>query len=171
MSTKLVERPAGKARRTNPYRAVIKKPKAARGLVEMYVHGLSGETVAVECKPAAIIGSIQAGLRFHEMDALRASLDVPMQTLAAKLGISKATLQRRKSKGRFDPAESDRLLRFARLVGKAVEVMETQENARRWLNSPQRGLAGAVPLDYAETEIGAREVEDLLGRIEYGVYS
>jgi uncharacterized protein (DUF2384 family) len=39
------------------------------------------------------------------------------------------------------------------------------------LRSPQIGLGGAVPLAYAETELGAREVEDLLGRIEYGVYS
>jgi len=49
--------------------------------------------------------------------------------------------------------------------------MEDEHLARRWLSSPQRGLGGAVPLDYAETEIGAREVEDLLGRIEYGVYA
>ena len=33
------------------------------------------------------------------------------------------------------------------------------------------GLGGAIPLEYAETEVGAREVENLLGRIEYGVYS
>ena len=56
-------------------------------------------------------------------------------------------------------------------MGKAVEVMESEENARKWLASPQAGLGGAVPLEYAETEVGAREVEDLLGRIEYGVYS
>ncbi len=56
-------------------------------------------------------------------------------------------------------------------MGKAAEVMEGEEPARRWLTSPQVGLGGAVPLDYAETEVGAREVEDLLGRIEYGVYS
>jgi putative toxin-antitoxin system antitoxin component (TIGR02293 family) len=73
--------------------------------------------------------------------------------------------------GRLGAAESDRVVRFARLMGKAAEVMESEENARRWLTSPQFGLGGAVPLDYAETEVGAREVEDLLGRIEYGVYS
>jgi putative toxin-antitoxin system antitoxin component (TIGR02293 family) len=56
-------------------------------------------------------------------------------------------------------------------MGKATEVLETKENARRWLGSAQVGLGGAIPLDYAETEVGAREVEDLLGRIEYGVYS
>ena len=56
-------------------------------------------------------------------------------------------------------------------MGKAVEVMESEDNARQWLTSPQVGLGGAVPLEYAETEVGAREVEDLLGRIEFGVYS
>jgi putative toxin-antitoxin system antitoxin component (TIGR02293 family) len=171
MSNKLAERPAGRKHRAKARPVGLKKPKPTSNLVDLYVRGPSGKAMAVECKQANVIGCIQAGLGFHEMDALRASLDVPMQTLAAWLGISKATLQRRKAKGRLDPAESDRLLRFARLMGMAVTVMETPQNARRWLNSPQRGLGGAVPLDYAETEIGAREVEDLLGRIEFGVYS
>ena len=56
-------------------------------------------------------------------------------------------------------------------MGRALDVMETENNARQWLTSPQYGLGGAVPLEYAETEVGAREVEDLLGRIEHGVYS
>ncbi len=159
MSNKLVERSLGKKR------------KPAQGLVEIYVSVPSGGSKAAVVQSAKIIGSIQAGLEFHELDALRSSLDVSMQSLAARLGISKATLQRRKIQGRFDPAESDRLLRFARLMGIAVKVMESKESARRWMNSPQRGLGGATPLDYAGTEIGAREVEDLLGRIEYGVYS
>ena len=32
-------------------------------------------------------------------------------------------------------------------------------------------VGGAIPLDYAETEVGAREVDDLLGRIKYSVYT
>jgi putative toxin-antitoxin system antitoxin component (TIGR02293 family) len=56
-------------------------------------------------------------------------------------------------------------------MGRAVDVLGSQEVARRWLTHPQFGLGGAAPLDYAETEAGAREVENLLGRIEYGVYS
>jgi putative toxin-antitoxin system antitoxin component (TIGR02293 family) len=94
-----------------------------------------------------------------------------LDRLALKLGMSKATLHRRKLDGRLTPEESDRVIRFARLMGRAVTVFETEENARLWLSSPQVGLGGAIPLDYAGTEIGAREVEDLLGRIEYGVYS
>ena len=102
---------------------------------------------------------------------LQANPKVSMEKLVPRLGISKATLHRRKATGRLAPAESDRVMRFARLMGKAVEVMESDDNARQWLTSPQFGLGSAVPLDYADTKVGAREVEDLLGRIEYGVYS
>jgi putative toxin-antitoxin system antitoxin component (TIGR02293 family) len=118
-----------------------------------------------------MIEHVQGGLRFQELEALRDSLEVPMERLASKLGISKATLHRRKAQGRLGPAESERVVRFARLMGKAAKVLGGIEAARQWLNSPQFGLGGAVPLDYAGTEIGAREVENLLGRIEYGVYS
>ena len=118
-----------------------------------------------------LIKAIRTGLDFGQLSALQSRLDIPMEKLAAKLSMSRATLQRRKVQGRLDPTESDRVIRFARLVERAVEVMEGEQPARDWLTSPQVGLGGAVPLDYAETEVGAREVEDLLGRIEYGVYS
>jgi putative toxin-antitoxin system antitoxin component (TIGR02293 family) len=118
-----------------------------------------------------LIQSIEAGLPFQELDALRHDLDLPMDRLAPMLGISKATLHRRKAAGRLDVAESDRVVRFARLLSRAADVMESNEEGRRWLTSAQVGLGGAVPLEYAQTEVGAREVEHLLGRIEYGVYS
>jgi putative toxin-antitoxin system antitoxin component (TIGR02293 family) len=118
-----------------------------------------------------LINQILSGLPVQELKDLQVSLDVPMEKRVPMLGISNATLHRRMAGGRLGPVESDRVVRFARLMGKAVEVMESAENARQWLTSPQFGLGGAVPLEYAETEVGAREVEDLLGRIEYGVYS
>jgi putative toxin-antitoxin system antitoxin component (TIGR02293 family) len=130
-----------------------------------------GKNAALVFTPSKLIEVIQIGLPVWELGDLQARLDVPMERLVPMLGISKATLHRRKAGGRLGPAESDRVVRFARLLGKAVEVMESEENARQWLTSPQFGLGGAVPLDYARTEVGAREVEDLLGRIEYGVYS
>src|ERR1041384_7206032 len=49
--------------------------------------------------------------------------------------------------------------RLARLLGPGLPLFGRVENARRWVKSPQRGLGGAVPLDYAQTEAGAREVE------------
>lgn len=143
--------------------------KMRPGIVTSYVHGASssGKSHAV----SKLIQSLKAGLPVRELDDLRSSLDLPMDRLVPMLGISKATLHRRKISGRLDPAESDRVVRFARLLGQAASVMESLDDGRRWLTSPQVGLGGAIPLEYAETEVGAREVENLLGRIEYGVYS
>jgi putative toxin-antitoxin system antitoxin component (TIGR02293 family) len=121
--------------------------------------------------PTKLIHRIQKGLRFSELETLQHSLDMPFEQLAAKLSISRSTLQRRKHAGRLSPNESDKLLRFARLLDHATDVFGDIEKARAWLKHPQYGLGGAVPLDYAETEIGAREVDNLIGRIDYGVYS
>jgi putative toxin-antitoxin system antitoxin component (TIGR02293 family) len=140
--------------------------KAGGGVASLCVGGPTGKVTA-----SKLIHMIQAGLPVQELRDLQINLAVPMEKLVPLLGISKATLHRRMAGGRLAPAESDRVVRFARLMDKAVAVMESVEGARRWLNSPQFGLDGAVPLDYAGTEVGAREVEDLLGRIEYGVYS
>jgi putative toxin-antitoxin system antitoxin component (TIGR02293 family) len=151
------------------------REKAPRpGIVNKYVHGgtaRNAKGVVESLNAAKVIESIQKGLPFSELDDLRASLDVDIGTLASILGISRATLHRRKTQGRLDAAESDRVLRYARLIGQAATVFGGIQAAREWLRRPQFGLGGAVPLDYAQTEPGAREVENLLGRIEYGVYS
>ena len=121
--------------------------------------------------PQELIRRIKQGLRFGELQALRGHIDMPLEELAGKLAISRSTLQRRKAVGRLSPDESDKVIRFSRLLDFAADVFGSLDNARAWLKHPQRGLAGAVPLDYAETEIGAQEVEKLLGRIKYAVYS
>jgi putative toxin-antitoxin system antitoxin component (TIGR02293 family) len=121
--------------------------------------------------PADLIRRIQDGLRFRELETLQNDIDLPLEELAGKLAISRSTLQRRKAVGRLSRDESDKVVRFAQLLKQAVDVFGSIDRARAWLKHPQRGLGGAVPLDYAETEIGAREVEKLLGRIDYGVYA
>ena len=118
-----------------------------------------------------LIRQIQKGLRFSELQTLQNSLDLPFDQLAAKLCISRSTLHRRKAAGRLSPDESDKVMRLSRLLDHAAKVFGDVEKARAWLKFPQVGLGGAVPLDYAQTEVGAREVDDLLGRIDYGVYS
>jgi putative toxin-antitoxin system antitoxin component (TIGR02293 family) len=142
------------------------------GLVCFLVHGPLKAIRHGDLNANNIIHLLEVGLPVTELIDLQASLDVPAEKLAPMLGISKATFHRRKGAGgRLDSAVSDRVVRFARLLGKAIRVLGDIEDAKQWLNSPQFGLGGAVPLDYAKTEVGAREVENLLGRIEYGVYS
>jgi putative toxin-antitoxin system antitoxin component (TIGR02293 family) len=117
------------------------------------------------------IERIHAGLSFRAVQNLQKALDVPLEKVASLLGMSRATLHRRKIQGKIDKEESEKLVRYQRLRAKAEDVFGDAVSAREWLTHPQAGLGNAVPLDFAGTEIGAREVENLLGRIEYGVYS
>ena len=121
--------------------------------------------------PTELVGRIQRGLPFSEFEAVRKQLDLPLDEFASKLSISRATLHRRKNAGRLSPDESDKVVRFSRLLEHAAAVFGNVEKGRAWLKFPQYGLGGIVPLDYAKTEIGAREVDNLLGRIDYGVYT
>lgn len=125
----------------------------------------------LENRPTAteIVRLIEDGLPWSDFEALAKAFTVTHDRLGELVGITSATLYRRKRAGTFPSQESDHLMRFARLWWLAVDVFENAEGAQKWLKAPQLGLSGAVPLEYAKTEAGAREVEDLLRRIDYGV--
>ena len=141
-------------------------------IVQMKTAALAKKSVSAKgTHPHELIRRIQQGFRFRELEALQDNIDMPLEQLAGKLAISRSTLQRRKATGRLSPDESDKVMRYTRLLKQAADLFGDIDKARAWLKHPQYGLGGAVPLDYAETEIGAREVENLLGRMKYGVYS
>jgi putative toxin-antitoxin system antitoxin component (TIGR02293 family) len=118
-----------------------------------------------------LIGKLKQGLPVGAFDRLRERLDVPEKMLASTVNIAYRTLSRRKKEGRFKTDESERVLRIARLYEKALDVLEDDELTRHWFKMPVKALGGKTPLEYADTEPGAQEVEDLLVRIEYGVFS
>jgi len=81
-------------------------------------------------------------------------------------------LTRRLSRhSRLTAAESDRTVRLARVYATAVEMIGNTGKAAEWLRTPNRALGGEVPIDQLDTDLGAKEVENILGRIAYGVYS
>ena len=118
-----------------------------------------------------VLNRVRAGLPMAEFRTARALLDVSEERLAGLLGMSRATLHRRKKSGHLDRAESDRLVRFVRLFARACEALGGEAGARSWLGAPAVAFHGESPLDFADTEIGAREVEALLLRLEHGVFS
>ena len=121
--------------------------------------------------PANTIAILRKGFAAEAFDRVQTRLGVTADKLADVVGIALRTLMRRKQEGRLQMHESERLLRVSRLFDKAVDVFEGEDAARVWFRTPQKALGGSTPLDFAETEIGAREVENLLGRIEHGVFA
>jgi putative toxin-antitoxin system antitoxin component (TIGR02293 family) len=100
-------------------------------------------------------------------EVMRAS-GLTLKELADALDLSPRSLQRRRRSGKLARYESDRLYRLARLVAIANEYLGDQERARRWLRQPNRALGGLAPVTAIDTEVGARQVENILGRIAYG---
>lgn len=123
-------------------------------------------------KPDDLAQLIRRGLPAGSVTALAQKLHLGSTVLSRKLGIPQRTLTRRLSQGSLlTSAESDRTARMARVYANAVEMIGDEEKAIEWLRTPNRALGGERPLDQIDTDIGARMVEDILGRIAYGVYS
>ena len=91
-----------------------------------------------------------------------------LKELATCLDLSPRSLQRRRREGRLARYESDRLYRLARITALAKQRLGDDETATRWLRRPNRALGGSTPLQLMDTELGARAVENVLGRIAYG---
>ena len=120
---------------------------------------------------------IKKGMPLGVISHIKREFNLPDEVIARIIGVSPRTVSRRRkavkipAKERLSPVESDRVYRFARIVAMAEDVFEDKNEALEWLNSPQHGLGGRVPFDMLQTDAGAREVEELLLRIDYGVIS
>lgn len=118
-----------------------------------------------------LLERVEAGLSYRAVERFRRNAGLALHELAALVQITPRTLARRREEGRLTPEESDRLLRASRVLGKALELFEGDaEAARAWLSTPAPALGGRTPREVASTEVGAREVEDLAGRLEDGVF-
>jgi putative toxin-antitoxin system antitoxin component (TIGR02293 family) len=117
-----------------------------------------------------LVAVVERGLPFSALEEFKQHTALPWEAICRLVQLPMRTLTRRRAAGRLDSAESDRLIRAARLFHQLLELYEGEvDAARTWLARPQRGLGGATPLEFARTETGAREVERLLGRLSYSV--
>ena len=90
----------------------------------------------------------------------------------AEVVAPRRTLDRRKKSLKLLPLdESDRVLRLERIMEHAERVLGSREKANLWLRRPNRALNGAVPIELLKSESGAFHVSEVLGRVEFGMYS
>ena len=104
------------------------------------------------------------------VDELAHTLGVQPNALAPILRTSDRTLRRYAPDQLLPPDVSEKALQIARVLERAIEVLETKENAVGWLKD-MNGALGEVPLTLLDSAFGAEQVLQILGRIEHGVYS
>ncbi len=112
--------------------------------------------------------AIREGFPPAVVEELMRSSGLTLKELAESLDLSPRSLQRRRHKGRLARFESDRLYRLARIVALAHQSLGDQALVVRWLRKSNRALGGVAPIAAIDTELGARQVENVLGRIAYG---
>ena len=112
--------------------------------------------------------TVKAGLPYASLEALIGKFGLAREEAAAALHLPQRTIARRKKEQKLQADESDRLLRLARVGAQAAATLGSAEKAVQWLRRPNRALGNRAPLDLIDSDIGARQVEEVLGRIEHG---
>ena len=147
---------------------VLEKTKSS-GQGKYTVENLLGIETADNLKLAE---KVEAGFSFGAFERLGKTTGLSVERLRVAMRITPRTLTRRRKEKKLSPEESDRLVSVSRLLAQTFELFEgNTEAGMRWFQSPNRALNGQSPIEIAATETGAREVENLIGRLEHGVFT
>jgi putative toxin-antitoxin system antitoxin component (TIGR02293 family) len=113
--------------------------------------------------------AVESGLAYDTLEHLAQTSGLSVENVRVVVGIASRTLIRRKQENRLSTEESDRLVSLARLLALTFGLFEGNSAGLDWFMEPNGALGGMAPISAASTEIGSREVENLIGRLEHGV--
>lgn len=112
---------------------------------------------------------VARGLPYEAVERLAKSLELTLEQMCQIIPVSRRTLARYRG-GDLDAHLSDHLLMVGKVYDRAVQVLESPENARIWLKNPNYALRFKTPLEYLSSFAGAQDVLDELGRLQHGVF-
>ena len=118
-----------------------------------------------------LIAQSRSGMAHAEVRQLATLLELTIRELAILLSMNERTMARRLVSGSLNKVESERLLLLNALAAHGLRVFEDQGKFNRWLRRPLDILEGQSPLQLLDTATGFQVIDQILGRIEYGVYS
>lgn len=117
------------------------------------------------------ISMIDKGISKQDLFNFKERAGWDYNQLSDILGVARAKLISKKSEERFDKQVSERIVGLADLYSYGYEVFEDESRFNSWIFTSNHSLGGLAPFDYLDTQFGREEVKDLIGRIDYGVYS
>jgi len=126
-----------------------------------------------EITPFDIIELVRNGIKASLAKKLIKDVHLNQEDFAKHLGLKIRTLSRRfeKPSEKLNAEESEKVIRLARIYLESLDIFKDVNKVGQWLNRPNRALGGQPPISFLDSDIGAEEVMDVLGRIKDGVYS
>jgi putative toxin-antitoxin system antitoxin component (TIGR02293 family) len=113
----------------------------------------------------------QSGVSKKDLEKLKNKTSLDYGSLAKALSVTRATLINKKGKAKFNPVLSERIVGLADIYSYGYEVFENDERFNKWMSSPNQALGGKPPFELVNSQFGREEVRNIIGRIDYGVYS
>lgn len=114
---------------------------------------------------------VRSGVTKKDLESLKAKTKLGYDNLAKALSVTRATLINKKNMEKFNAVVSERIISLADIYSYGYEVFEDEDRFNRWMFTPIRALGGQMPFDLMDNQFGRQEVRDIIGRIDYGVYS
>lgn len=111
------------------------------------------------------------GVAKASLNRLIQQMDISQKEMSQLLHLSPRTIQRMKETDKLPAAASGQIIEIAKVFVRSKEVLGDEEKAKLWLKSSVEALDGEHPINLLDTPTGIQWVLDVLGRIEYGVYS
>lgn len=118
-----------------------------------------------------LVSLIRKGFNKGALDAMMAHMDITATDMARIMHTSDRTMRRYTKDTVLNPEQSERLLELARLFAHGLDAFGSRDRLRRWMNGPVQSLGGQKPIDLLDTSVGIGLVNDVIGRIEYGIVS
>ena len=114
----------------------------------------------------------KTGLPIKALKHLQKKLQINNREMSELVGMSESTLQRRYRSGkRLSELESQTVLQLAELWSQGMEVFADDADLRSWLHSEIPALGGRKPMSLLATPLGRFHVQEVLLRLEWGIYS
>ena len=114
---------------------------------------------------------VRDGVSKKDLESLKSKTNLDYDKLSTLLSTTRATLINKKGTEHFSAALSERIVSIADLYSYGFEVFEDETTFNEWIFRPNQALGGKPPFELLDNQFGREEVKNVIGRIDYGVYS
>ena len=114
---------------------------------------------------------VRDGMSKKDLESLKSRTNLDYDKLSTLLSTTRATLINKKGTEHFSAALSERIVSIADLYSYGFEVFEDSAKFNEWVFRPNQALGGKQPFELLDNQFGREEVKNVIGRIDYGVYS
>lgn len=164
-------------------RAGFAVPLIAKKIAELASQGLTKDEIKWELLGGILLSKkmpatsleyydvVKNGLPRLSVDNLAEVMEIPMTVMAEILNLSYKTLTRKGKKDLLSPTVSFHTYEMSDVIAKGFEVFEDGAKLNTWLHKKNRALKGRTPFELLDSPTGIKLVNQVLGRLEEGVYS